>query len=304
MLYHDMTIFKEAENVTKDLLQSFERIMNGIDADIYVSDMETYEILFMNQHMRTSFGEDLVGKCCYRVFRGLDEPCAHCTNSRLINSNGEPGKEPIIWEGQNPITQKWYQNSDCAIRWLDGRFVRLEVATDITEMKKAQQNLTHIATHDALTGLPNRLLFFDRLDHALKVAKRNDTNLAVFFLDLDKFKSINDRYGHHCGDLALQETAQRMKQCLRDCDTLARISGDEFTVLLEQMPRFEVAKVAERIIQTLRKPFLLDDQTVYMTISLGISLFPKDGSNADALMQYADHAMYGIKNKGGDGFGF
>jgi len=304
MLYHDLTIFKEAEKNTQEMVLSFERILNGIDSDIYVCDMQTYEILFMNQHMRTSFGEKLIGKSCFQVFRGLDEPCQHCTNSQLLDSAGEPVDEPIIWESQNPITRKWYQNSDCVIRWLDGRFVRLQIATDITEQKKAQETLSHIAMHDALTGLPNRVLFFDRLDQALRLARRSTSTLAVFFIDLDKFKTINDRYGHHCGDLVLQETARRMSACLRECDTLARNSGDEFTVLLEQMPSSEVAAVAERIVQAMQKPMLIEGNSITLTISVGVSLYPKNGYDADSLVKHADSAMYQIKKKGGNGYGF
>lgn len=258
----------------------------------------------MNQHMRTSFGEKLIGKSCYQVFRGLDEPCQHCTNSQLLDSAGEPVEKPIIWESQNPITRKWYQNSDCAIRWLDGRYVRLQIATDITEQKKAQETLSHIAMHDALTGLPNRVLFFDRLDQALRLARRNASTLAVFFIDLDKFKAVNDRFGHHCGDLVLQETARRMRACLRDCDTLARNSGDEFTVLLEQTPSSEVAAVAARIIQALREPMMLEGNSITLTVSVGISMYPKNGFDADSLVKHADSAMYLIKKNGGNGYGF
>jgi diguanylate cyclase (GGDEF)-like protein/PAS domain S-box-containing protein len=304
MLYHDLTIFKDAEKNTQEIILSFERILNGIDSDIYVCDMKTYEILFVNQHMRTSFGENLVGKYCYQAFRGLDEPCNHCTNFQLLDSDGEPVHEPIVWEDQNPITLKWYQNSDCAIRWLDGRYVRLQIATDITEQKKAQEKLSHIAMHDALTGLPNRVLFFDRLEQALRFARRNTSNLAVFFIDLDKFKTINDQFGHHCGDLVLQETARRMRVCLRECDTLARNSGDEFTVLLEKMPDADVKTVAERIIQSMHNPMIIEGNSITLTVSMGISLYPKNGYDADSLVKHADSAMYLIKKNGGNGYGF
>ena len=302
-LYHDITAFKAAEETLHEMNLSFERIMNGIDADIYVSDIENHQILFANQHLLKSFGTDLVGKICYQYFRGLNAPCTHCTNSQLLDSYGAPN-EPVVWEGWNPITHRWYKNSDCAIRWKDGRYVRLQIATDISELKKAQQNLTHIATHDALTGLPNRVLFFDRMEHAIAVANRNSTNLAVFFLDLDKFKSINDNFGHHIGDLVLQEVAQRMNICLRESDTLARISGDEFTFLFEQIAYPEIVRVAERVIQSLRPPFFFEGHTVQLSASVGISQFPKDGSDSDSIIQHADHAMYMVKNNGGNGFGF
>ena len=127
------------ENITEqvqaeqDLNESRERlttILDSLDADIYVSDMDTYEILFMNQHMRASFDGDLVGKICWQVFRGGSGPCPHCTNSQLIDSGGRPDGV-VTWEGQNPITGDWYLNQDRAIEWVDGRIVRLQIATDI-----------------------------------------------------------------------------------------------------------------------------------------------------------------------------
>ena len=137
------------ENITEqvqaeqDLNESRERlttILDSLDADIYVSDMDTYEILFMNQHMRASFDGDLVGKICWQVFRGEPGPCPHCTNSQLIDSGGRPDGV-VTWEGQNPITGDWYLNQDRAIEWVDGRIVRLQIATDISERVRAEQAL-------------------------------------------------------------------------------------------------------------------------------------------------------------------
>ena len=129
-------VFKPLENSHESLLA----ILDSIDADVYVSDMENFEILFMNQHMRASFGENLVGNICWQVFRGESGPCPHCTNDQLLDVNGNPA-DVIIWEGQNPITKSWYINHDRAIKWVDGRLVRLQVATDVTDRKHLEQSL-------------------------------------------------------------------------------------------------------------------------------------------------------------------
>ncbi len=208
-LYHDVTHLKNAERLANDLYTSFKLLMDSIDADVYVSDLTTYEIIFMNKHMEDSFGSALIGKKCYDMFRGLSSPCPDCTNKLLINSDGMP-TDGVVWEGRNPITNKWYKNSDRAVYWNDNRLVRLQIATDISDIKGAEKKLEFMATHDALTKLPNRTLFQDRLDHILKVSKRENLQFAVMFLDLDKFKQVNDTFGHQVGDHVLVESARRM----------------------------------------------------------------------------------------------
>ena len=122
-------------------------VLNSIDADVYVADMETYEIIFMNEHMIENFSADYVGEICWKVFRNDGAPCSHCTNDKLLDSNGKP-TGVIEWECQNPITKKWYTNFDRAIQWKDDRYFRLQVATNITERKKAEQSLRE--TNDLL----------------------------------------------------------------------------------------------------------------------------------------------------------
>ncbi len=136
----DITERKQVEEALRESQERLLTVLDSIDADIYVADVETYEVLFMNQHMRASFGEDLVGETCWEVFRDGTGPCPHCTNDQLLDSERNP-TGVITWEGHNPITGKWYINYDRAIKWVDGRFVRLQVATDITARKRAEQAL-------------------------------------------------------------------------------------------------------------------------------------------------------------------
>ncbi len=171
---------------------------------------------------------------------------------------------------------------------------------DITDEKQTRDQLHHQAYHDPLTGLPNRQLFSDRLERALAYAKRNTGNLAVLFLDLDKFKLINDTYGHRIGDLLLQEVACRLKRCVRNEDTVARLGGDEFTLILHDTLRGEpdACGTARRILESLSAPFDLDNHEIHTTPSIGIAIYPNDGHDAQTIVNKADAAMYQAKHEG------
>ncbi len=165
---------------------------------------------------------------------------------------------------------------------------------EMTERKQAQ--LYHLAHHDPLTGLPNRLLFYDRLDQALTQADRTGKNLGVLFIDLDHFKRINDTLGHPMGDKLLQEVSQGILLCLRSGDTLARQGGDEFTVILTNVADpADVEKVGDKILAVLAHPIRLLNQEVRVTCSIGASLFPQDGDSIEVLIQKADSAVYYAK---------
>jgi len=170
---------------------------------------------------------------------------------------------------------------------------------DITDRKIAEEQVSYQAYHDALTGLPNRSLFRDRLNQALSQAQRHNIGIAVLFLDLDHFKLINDTLGHSIGDWLLKEVAMRLKTSIRDGDTVARLGGDEFTILLPDISRSEdLAHVAQKILDTISAPLRLDNHDVYVTTSIGISLSPSDGTDSETLIKSADNAMYRAKELG------
>ena len=185
-------------------------------------------------------------------------------------------------------------------------------AYDITERKKTekilleQKNiLRYQAHHDALTRLPNRFLFFDRLEQSIRKTERLEKSFALFFIDLDKFKHINDSLGHGIGDRVLRVVAKRIETVIRQEDTLARLSGDEFTVIMEDLPHSEDASIlAEKILLILQKPMYIDEYTLYISGSIGISLYPQDASDAENLLKYADTAMYKAKENGRNTFQF
>ncbi len=185
---------------------------------------------------------------------------------------------------------------------------------DITERKQAEEQIAYLAYHDSLTGLPNNRLFKDRLNQGIAHAKRNNTQLAVLFLDLDRFKLINDTMGHGVGDQLLQATADRLIEGIRKTDSIgfsasalgssvARLGGDEFTILLEDIEDSKtVTRVAERLIQIVARSVQLGDQEVYTSTSIGISIYPNDGTNAEMLLKNADAAMYHAKAQGRNTF--
>lgn len=173
------------------------------------------------------------------------------------------------------------------------------IATDISYQKQTEQDLKELAYFDALTHLPNRALFKDRLEQELLLAERSQHRVALFFLDLDHFKIINDTLGHWAGDCLLQTIAARIQSCLRKSDTVARLSGDEFTIILPGLAGISVAtELAQQLIDVMASPVQLDDHEVYIGVSIGIAVFPDDGRDFYTLTKHADTAMYVSKTKG------
>ena len=179
------------------------------------------------------------------------------------------------------------------------------VQNDITELKRYEDELKHHANYDALTGLPNRSLLQDRLKQAIAVARRQNHSVAVAFLDLDRFKIINDSLGHDAGDRLLQTVAKRIESCLRQFDTVARYAGDEFVLILyDQVNKNVISALLQRILDNVCKPFQLDKQDVYVTCSIGVSMFPQDGRELGILLKNADAAMFRAKERGRNNFHF
>lgn len=177
------------------------------------------------------------------------------------------------------------------------------IVRDITERKQAEQRLVYLAQYDALTGLPTRALFHDRATHALARAHREEKLVAIMYLDLDYFKNVNDGLGHHAGDELLKAVAKRITSCLRDVDTVSRMGGDEFTVILESIPHIDNATiVAEKILDVMQEPFHVDGHEIHMTVSIGITIYPMDDKDLTNLLKDADQAMYRAKQAGRNNF--
>ena len=187
----------------------------------------------------------------------------------------------------------------------DGKTLRMTVARDISERKQAEARIQFLAHHDILTHLPNRAMLLERLQIMLNVAKRQGTQVGVLFIDLDNFKTINDSLGHYAGDQLLKRLAQRLQACLRSVDLVGRLGGDEFLVIISGLERTEdVIPIAEKIAECISEPFALEGQTLGVSGSIGISMYPQDGESTDTLIRNADAAMYLAKERGRSNFQF
>jgi diguanylate cyclase (GGDEF)-like protein/PAS domain S-box-containing protein len=224
-----------------------------------------------------------------RLLRG--EIKGYSREKRYVRKDGR-----IIWTN---VTQS-------AVSGSDGRPTHLiSIIQDITESKRTEEQLTYLAQYDALTGLPNRGLFRDRLALAMARAKRNEQLLALMFLDLDRFKEINDTLGHTTGDAVLHAVAKRLITSLREGDTIARLGGDEFTLILENVvDADEVTAVAEKILEAFSDPIVIEGREIDVTPSIGITLYPRGVEDIDTLLQTADIAMYHAKEEGRNTYEF
>jgi diguanylate cyclase (GGDEF)-like protein/PAS domain S-box-containing protein len=200
----------------------------------------------------------------------------------------------------------WVDSAIVPMRDASGAVTRyISIRIDITERKLVEQEMLHMATHDALTGLANRAMLLDRMEQALASARRTGEMAAVVFIDLDQFKAINDTMGHSVGDRLLVEVAARLKACVRAEDTVARQGGDEFIVF---MPRIhtplDAATLAQKLLRQVAAPYLIDAHPLHIGASMGIAVFPDDGQDVDTLLMHSDAAMYQVKASGRNAYRF
>ena len=230
---------------------------------------------------------------CREVRKRSDAPYTY-----LLLLTARTGKHDIIEgmdAGADDYVTKPFDKSELQVRLKAGRRV-LDLQS---ELLSAREALRKEATRDPLTGLPNRLLFADRLAQNLAEARRRDEQLAVMFFDLDRFKVVNDTLGHSAGDALLQQVASRLTEVLREVDTLARMGGDEFTMILNGVQGAGDAEiVAQRALRACSTPFIIEGQELFVSASAGISMFPSDGTDAETLVRNADAAMYQAKENG------
>ena len=287
---------------TKYNLEQYLEAIDKIEIGLFVVN-EDFSIQYMNKTMIKWFG-DQQGKICYSSVAGLDEPCPYCKLQDVILENKKVIYEPSTSDGKSfDIVATSIKNSD-------GSVSKMEVIRNVTDKKLAQQHLLeqkeklqHQAEHDFLTGLPNRILFSDRLSQAIEKSKRDNTKTALLFIDLDHFKEINDSLGHDTGDKVLQNVSKKLLSAIRDEDTLARFGGDEFGVILQGLTNAaDASKAAQKILDSLKEIILIDTHKLYVSSSIGISIYPSDSRDMKNLLKYADAAMYRAKENGRNNF--
>ena len=292
-------------------------IVNSSPDVVFMLDKEG-RFTFLNKKIEALLGynkADLLGKHYHSIVDPADvERANYIFNEQVTRRNG-------AWSSELRLKMK---KEDHESRFFEITFFPIEsnsanhttnpkdrflgtygTARDITERKEAEEFINFQAYHDLLTRLPNRALFKDRLNLSLAQSKRTNKKVAVMFLDLDRFKVVNDTLGHAMGDRLLQSVALRLESCIRKCDTLSRFGGDEFTLLLPAVASADDARtIAKKVISVLKEPFTLGEHEVFVGVSVGIALSPEGGDNVENMIQNADVAMYHVKSRGKDGYQF
>ncbi len=302
---------RRAERAIQQEHTFIQTILDGIHDPARIISPD-FGVIIMNQAalvLLPSKQSNLKELTCYQAYRQSDKPCSGEDHPCVLKKVLEAGKvvsvqhkEIIEGEGERvyEIEASPLWNADGTLHGV------LEVIRNITEnlsieeqLREHRERLYHLVHHDALTNLPNRMLLQDRLSRMMTKALRHKNYVAVIFLDLDRFKKINETLGHDIGDKLLREVANRLELCVRKSDTVARLGGDEFAVLLDDLQDVKfVAVVARKILQALSKPILIQDYELYATSSIGISLFPDDSEDVDGLLRCADTALYRAKDAG------
>jgi diguanylate cyclase (GGDEF)-like protein/PAS domain S-box-containing protein len=281
----------------------FQRLLDGVGDSVYVKDTR-HQIIYASRAMARNLGFDdpaeLIGMDDLGLF-GREFAQRTQLEERRIMDGGEPITGLIERRALDGGRINWTLTSKFALRDADGKVVGvMGITREINELKQAETALQHLATHDPLTGLPNRFLMMDRLGQMLARAERHGSTFAVLFIDIDDFKSVNDEYGHAIGDSVLRAMGQRLQRTLRASDTVARLAGDEFVALVDGVDRGAAALIAEKLRHAAAGPIRIGGGQFRVTVSVGVSIFPEHGTDAERLLCAADEHMYQAKKAGKD----
>jgi diguanylate cyclase (GGDEF)-like protein/PAS domain S-box-containing protein len=304
---HDVTERVRMEEALRQSEEKYRSILEEIEEGYYEID-RAGNITFVNKSACRQFGyseEELIGTN-YRAYVLKEDIKGVYKAWNKVYRTGEPLKSYPFATVRKDGTQMFVENSVSPLRDKAGKIVGFRaVSRDVTEHKQYEQKIAEMATHDSLTGLPNRTLLSDRLTMGLALSRRSGNRLAVLMLDLDKFKTINDTMGHGVGDQLLKAVAERLTSVTRKSDTIARIGGDEFVLVLPQVCQpANASRLAQRILDVFREPLVFDGHQLNITTSIGIAVYPEDGKDIEILLKNADTAMYRAKEQGRDMYRF
>jgi diguanylate cyclase (GGDEF)-like protein/PAS domain S-box-containing protein len=297
----DVTEHVQMEEALKRSEERYRAILEEIEEGYYEVDLAG-NFTFANDAACCQFGysrEELMGMN-YRAYVPKDDAKNVYKTWNKVYRTGEPVKSFPFASIKKDGTHIYLENSISPLRNKEGKIIGFRsVSRDITERRQFEQKLAEMATHDSLTGLPNRVLLSDRLMIGSALARRSGHRMAVLMLDLDRFKTVNDAMGHSVGDELLKAVGQRLSGIMRKSDTVSRIGGDEFILVLPQISQIEnVTKFAERILNAFQEPFVFGRHRLQVTTSIGIAIYPEDGTNIENLLKSADSAMYLAKEQG------
>jgi diguanylate cyclase (GGDEF)-like protein/PAS domain S-box-containing protein len=304
---HDVTERMRMEEALRRSEERYRTILAEIEEGYYEVDLAG-NIKFVNRAACRQFGyseKELIGSN-YRAYVTKEDIKGVYKAWNKVYRTGESLQSYPFATVRKDGTQIFVENSVSPLRDKSGSIIGFRaVSRDVTQRKQFEQKLAEMATHDPLTGLPNRSLLSDRLMMGLALSRRNGNRLAILMLDLDRFKIINDTMGHAVGDELLKAVAGRLESVTRKSDTVARIGGDEFVLVLPQISLPDVAgMLAQRILDAFDEQFIFDGHRLKITTSIGIAVYPDDGNDIDILLKNADRAMYRAKEEGRDMYKF
>lgn len=299
----DISEYKQIENALRENRTILQAILDNLPHLVWMKDKEG-RFIVINKAFFSSTGkkhpEEVLGKSDADLWPA---PLAdkYCRDDKIVIAEGRQLTREEQALDENKII--WTETFKSPVYDDNGELLGITgFAMDITKRKQEEIKIRHQAHHDALTGLPNRTLFYDRLEQALSHAKREKEQLAVLFIDLNQFKPINDTFGHEVGDLLLKGVASRIQSCVRESDTVARLGGDEFCIMLYSVELKEAERnitlVANKILEAIQRPFELSGITLNIAASIGVAVYPKDGIDEQTLIKNADIAMYAAKKEG------
>jgi diguanylate cyclase (GGDEF)-like protein/PAS domain S-box-containing protein len=297
----DVTERLQMEEALRRSEARYRAILEEIEEGYYEVDLSG-NFTFVNDAACRQFGysrQELMGMN-YRIYVPKEDVKNVYKAWNKVYRTGEPLKSFLFASIRKDGVQIFLENSISPLRNKEGKIIGFRsISRDITERKQFEQKLAEMATHDALTGLPNRILLSDRLMVGAALARRNGHRLAVLMLDLDRFKAVNDALGHSVGDELLKDVGQRLYSIMRKSDTISRIGGDEFVLVLPQISRMDdVTTFAQRILGAFEEPFVFGGHRLQVTTSIGIAVYPEDGTDMENLLKNADSAMYSAKEQG------